>query len=89
MTTITVRMDAKLKQDLQAKAKRLGISLNQLINLKMRELNQQQTLTVDMCDDGFDPLDTSDWGDGFNAKMELLHKRADQVFTDLKEQGRL
>ncbi len=50
MTTITVRMDTQLKQDLQAKAKQLGLSLNQLINLKMRELNQQQTLTVNMQD---------------------------------------
>ncbi len=84
MTTITVRMDAQLKQDLQNKAKRLGLSLNQLINLKMRELNQQQTLTLDMYSDEISPLDTSDWGNEFNQMTERNTKRLRKLIAQGK-----
>ncbi len=51
MTTITLRIDADLKQDLQNMAKNLGLSLNQLINLKMREFRENKTLNLSLNDD--------------------------------------
>ncbi len=51
MTTITLRIDADLKQDLQNMAKSLGLSLNQLINLKMREFRENKTLNLSLSDD--------------------------------------
>lgn len=51
MTTITLRMDADLKQNLQKIAKKLWVSLNQLINLKMREFDENRVLNLDLRED--------------------------------------
>lgn len=48
MTTITFRTDEALKKDLQEVAQSLWLSLNQLINLKMREFNQNRVLSLDL-----------------------------------------
>jgi antitoxin component of RelBE/YafQ-DinJ toxin-antitoxin module len=37
MTTLTLRLEDSLKEETMFLAKKLGLSLNQLINLKLRE----------------------------------------------------
>lgn len=46
MTTITLRIDSDLKHDIQIIAKSLGLSLNQLLNLKIRELRDDTEIRV-------------------------------------------
>ncbi len=48
MASISLRIDEQLKENLQQQAKNLGLSLNQLINLKLREFMQQKTLNLDL-----------------------------------------
>jgi len=50
MATITLRIDDKLKATLQAMAKQLGLSLNQLIGLLLRQFSKQPNLNVDLTD---------------------------------------
>jgi len=50
MATITLRIDDKLKATLQAMAKQLGLSLNQLIGLLLRQFSKQPNLNVDLND---------------------------------------
>jgi antitoxin component of RelBE/YafQ-DinJ toxin-antitoxin module len=51
MATITIRTDEAIKKALQEKAKQLGISLNQFINLSFRYILNSNKLIIDLEDD--------------------------------------
>lgn len=48
MTNITLRIDDNLKNILQAMAKKLGLSLNQLINLQLQQFVKNPNLNLDL-----------------------------------------
>ena len=48
MTTLTLRIDSDLKLELQEMAKNLGLSLNQLINLDLRDFRKKKELNIDL-----------------------------------------
>ncbi|MDQ7023771.1 MAG: hypothetical protein Q9M97_09890 [Candidatus Gracilibacteria bacterium] len=48
MTTLTLRIDADLKLELQEMAKNLGLSLNQLMNLNIRDFVKKKELNVSL-----------------------------------------
>ncbi|MDD3645788.1 MAG: type II toxin-antitoxin system RelB/DinJ family antitoxin [Candidatus Gracilibacteria bacterium] len=48
MTTLTIRLDDKLKKETSALAKNMGLSLNQLINLKLREFVNTGTININL-----------------------------------------
>lgn len=48
MTTLTLRIDSDLKLELQEMAKNLGLSLNQLINLSLRDLIKKDNLNISL-----------------------------------------
>ena len=50
MASITLRIDDKLKKTLQAMAKQLGLSLNQLINLQLHQFSKEPKLNLDLKD---------------------------------------
>ena len=50
MASITLRIDDKLKKILQAMAKQLGLSLNQLINLQLQQFSKEPRLNLDLKD---------------------------------------
>ena len=72
MTTITLRIDSDLKQDIQAIAKSLWLSLNQLLNLKIRELREDTEIRV--------PLNNAtevEFENFSDKEIELLKKQWD------------
>jgi len=50
MTTITIRIDDKIKNTLQAMAKQLWLSLNQLLALQLRQFIKEPRLNLDLND---------------------------------------
>ena len=50
MASITLRIDDKLKKTLQAMAKQLGLSLNQLINLQLHQFSKDPKLDLKLND---------------------------------------
>ena len=46
MTTVTLRIESNLKKDIQEMAKSLGLSLNQLINLKLRKFREKWDINI-------------------------------------------
>jgi antitoxin component of RelBE/YafQ-DinJ toxin-antitoxin module len=48
MTTLTLRIDANLKLELQEMAKNLGLSLNQLMNLNIRDFVKKKELNISL-----------------------------------------
>ena len=48
MTTLTLRIDEDLKKELQEMAKNLGLSLNQLMNLNIRDFVRRKELNVSL-----------------------------------------
>ena len=48
MTTLTLRIDEDLKQELQEMAKNLGLSLNQLMNLNIRDFVKKKELNISL-----------------------------------------
>jgi len=48
MTTLTLRLDNSLKEETFILAKKLGLSLNQLINLKLREFVSSWTININL-----------------------------------------
>ena len=51
MTIITIRTDDRIKKLLQEKAKQLGLSLNQFINLGFRYILKTNKLVIDLQED--------------------------------------
>ena len=51
MTVITIRTDDRIKKSLQEKAKQLGLSLNQFINLGFRHILKTNKLVIDLQED--------------------------------------
>ena len=51
MTTLTLRIDENLKLELQEMAKNLGLSLNQLMNLNIRDFIKKKELNVSFDND--------------------------------------
>lgn len=51
MSTISLRIDENLKKEIQSIAKELDISLNQLINLKLRELKEKRSINISFNND--------------------------------------
>lgn len=75
MASISLRIDEQLKENLQQQAKNLGLSLNQLINLKLREFMQQKTLNLD--------LNFAEFEDLNQAEIDNLNQYAN--FDELTE----
>lgn len=50
MASITLRIDDNLKKILQAMAKKLGLSLNQLINLQLQQFSKNPKLELKLND---------------------------------------
>ena len=50
MATITIRVDDKIKNTLQAMAKQLWLSLNQLLALQLRQFIKEPKLNLDLND---------------------------------------
>ena len=48
MTTITLRIDENIKIELQEMAKNLGVSLNQLMNLNIRDFIKRKELNISL-----------------------------------------
>jgi len=48
MTTLTLRIDQELKDELQEMAKKLGLSLNQLMNLNIRDFVKKKELNISL-----------------------------------------
>ncbi len=48
MTTLTLRLDDSLKEDTLVLAKKLWLSLNQLINLKLREFVSNGSININL-----------------------------------------
>jgi len=48
MTTLTIRLDSKLKNEIEKLSDDLWISLNQLVNLKLREFVQTWEIHVNV-----------------------------------------
>jgi len=48
MTTLTLRIDDDLKNELKEMAKNLGLSLNQLMNLNIRDFVKKRELNISL-----------------------------------------
>jgi antitoxin component of RelBE/YafQ-DinJ toxin-antitoxin module len=48
MTTLTLRLDSSLKEETILLAKKLWLSLNQLINLKLREFVSNGSININL-----------------------------------------
>ena len=48
MTTLTLRIDDDLKKELKEMAKNLGLSLNQLMNLNIRDFVKKRELNISL-----------------------------------------
>ena len=51
MTTLTLRIDDSLKEETMILAKKLWLSLNQLINLKLREFVWSGSININLFED--------------------------------------
>lgn len=60
MTTLTVRLDDKLKERTTILAKSLWLSLNQLINLKLKEFTQTWAINVNLFEDNSNLIDVNE-----------------------------
>ena len=81
MTTLTLRIDDELKKELQEMAKNLGLSLNQLMNLNIRDLVKRKELNISLTNDikveEIEPIIWSDdfyWTDLYKKGLNLLAK---------------
>ena len=53
MTTLTLRIDEELKNELKGMAKNLGLSLNQLMNLNIRDFVKKKELNISLENENF------------------------------------
>jgi len=81
MTTLTLRIDSELKQELQEMAKSLGLSLNQLMNLNIRDFIKRKELNVSLNNnievEEIEPIKWSEsfyWSDLHKKGLNLLAK---------------
>lgn len=72
MTTVSLRIDDELKNVIQTQAKALGISMNQLLNIKLQELRTQKEIVVPILQEvDFDVLTQENKEAYFETKTEL------------------
>ena len=75
MTTLTLRIDEDLKLELQEMAKNLGLSLNQLMNLNIRDFVKRKELNVSLENKvEFEWIEPIEWFENF-------------IWTDLHKRG--
>lgn len=60
MTTLTLRLDDSLKEETSILAKKLWLSLNQLINLKLREFVWNGSINVNLFENTSNLIDVNE-----------------------------
>jgi len=75
MTTLTLRIDEELKNELKEMAKNLGLSLNQLMNLNIRDFIKRKELNISMKNEiKIEKVESINWSEDF-------------IWTDLHTKG--
>jgi len=75
MTTLTLRIDEELKNELKEMAKNLGLSLNQLMNLNIRDFIKRKELNISMKNEiKIEKVEAINWSEDF-------------IWTDLHTKG--
>ena len=60
MTTLTLRIDDSLKEETMILAKKLWLSLNQLINLKLREFVWSGSININLFEDNLNLVEVNE-----------------------------
>lgn len=82
MTVLTIRTDETIKKALQEKAKQLGLSLNQFINLSFRYILKSNKLVIDL--ENEDIRWNEDIEKAYNEAIKELEKEEVYSFDDFK-----
>lgn len=60
MTTLTLRLDDSLKEESMLLAKKVWLSLNQLINLKLREFVWNGSININLFEDNSNLIEVNE-----------------------------
>lgn len=71
MTTISLRIDEDLKSELQKRAKKYGISMNQLIHITLKQSRFQDGIFLDFREESFETLSQENKNDFFATKQDI------------------
>lgn len=71
MTTISLRIEDKLKSELQKRAKKYGISMNQLINITLAQSRFQDGIFLDFREEKMDNLSRENRQDYLEARDDI------------------
>ena len=82
MTTLTLRIDDDLKNELKEMAKNLGLSLNQLMNLNIRDFVKKRELNISLENNiEIQEIEAIEWSENFIGTK--LHKKGLDLLSSI------